>query len=440
MPLLRDSQGHATLGGLRLADIAARFDVRTPFYVYDVDSIVERAKALAEGYGDHPHHISYAVKANTAGRIVRRLAAIGVGADVVSGGELSVALGSGILPDSIVFSGVAKSNDELDAALHAGPRGILAIVAESVEELARIEARAKSVGRKARVSLRVKPGVVVDTHANIATGHDEAKFGIARGDVPGALAQAVKSPHLTLQGLSMHIGSQMTDTDDYDRAGAVLCDLAKTFRATGGALSYLDFGGGFGIDYGAGCPVSPADFARRTVAMVREHGLDDLRLLCEPGRSLVAPEGALVARVIQLKAGRSSSSSESGADGQPDGGWLFLDAGMNDLMRPALYQARHRIEPLQLPASLSENGQVAIRRVCGPVCESSDDFGSYEFPADFQAPALVVIRDAGAYGFTMASQYNGRALPDEVFLEGGRVAHVSRPATVDTWVKDRLAT
>jgi diaminopimelate decarboxylase len=438
MPLLRDAQGHATLGGLRLADLAARFDVRTPFYAYDVDGIVERAKALATGYGDHPHHISYAVKANTAGRIVRRLAAAGVGADVVSGGELAVALGSGISPDSIVFSGVAKSNDELDAALHAGSRGILAIVAESVEELARIEARAKTAGRPARMSLRVKPGVVVDTHANIATGHDEAKFGIARGDVAEALARAVKSPQLSLQGLSMHIGSQMTDTDDYDRAGAVLCELAKAFRSTGGSLSYLDFGGGFGIDYGDGCPVSPADFARRTVDMVRAHGLDDLRLLCEPGRSLVAPEGVLVARVIQLKAGRASSSS---SDNQPDGGWLFVDAGMNDLMRPALYQARHRIEPLVTPpGSLSENGQKAIRRVCGPVCESSDDFGSYEFPADFQAPALVVIRDAGAYGFTMASQYNGRALPDEVFLENGRVAHVSRPATVDSWVRDRLAT
>jgi diaminopimelate decarboxylase len=130
----------------------------------------------------------------------------------------------------------------------------------------------------------------------------------------------------------------------------------------------------------------------------------------------------------------------SSTDPERDGGWLFLDAGMNDLMRPALYQARHRIEPLTLSPSLSENGQKAIRRVCGPVCESSDDFGSYEFPADFQAPALVVIRDAGAYGFTMASQYNGRALPDEVFLENGRVAHVSRPATVDSWVRDRLAT
>lgn len=425
MPLLRDADGHATLGGLRLADIAARPDVRTPFYAYDVDGVVARAQALAAGYGDHPHHVSFAVKANTAGRILRRLAAVGIGADVVSGGELAVALASGIPADHIVFNGVAKTDAELDAAISAGKYGILAICAESVEEIERVAARAKTLGRSARISLRVKPGVVVDTHANIQTGHDEAKFGIARGDVPTALAKITQTPGLALQGLAMHIGSQMTDTDDYDRAGLVLCELAKAHLARGGSLSYLDFGGGFGIDYGAGCPVSPADFTSRTVTLLRAQGLGQLRLLSEPGRSLVATEGALVARVVQTKAGEHGAHT----------GWVFLDAGMNDLMRPALYQARHRIEPV-----LSKNGQPSVRRVCGPVCESSDDFGSYELPVDLTVGDLAVIRDAGAYGFTMASQYNGRALPDEVFVEGGAVTHVSRTATVESWVASRQAT
>lgn len=426
MPLLRDAEGHATLGDLRLVDIAARADVRTPFYAYDVDGVVARAEALAKGYGDHPHHVSFAVKANTAGRILRRLSAIGVGADVVSGGELAVALASGIPADHIVFNGVAKTDAELDAAISAGKEGILAICAESVEEIDRVAARAKALGRVARISLRVKPGVVVDTHANIQTGHDEAKFGIARGDVSGALAKVTASVHLSLQGLAMHIGSQMTDTDDYDRASLVLCELAKAHLANGGALAYLDFGGGFGIDYGSGCPVSPADFTSRTVASIRAQGLGSLRLLSEPGRSLVAAEGVLVARVVQTKAGGEG------------GGWVFLDAGMNDLMRPALYQARHRIEPLLVP--LSRNVQSSVRRVCGPVCESSDDFGSYDLPADLGVGELVVLRDAGAYGFTMASQYNGRALPDEVFIEGGAVTHVSRTATVDAWIAARVAT
>ena len=423
MPFLRDA-GHALLGGLRLADLAARDDVRTPFYAYDVDGIVARAEALSAGYGGHPHHISFAVKASTAGRILRRLAAIGVGADVVSGGELVVALGSGMAPDDIVFSGVAKTDDEIDRALAAGPRGILALSAESLEEIGRLEARAKIAGRVGRVSIRVKPGVVVDTHAHIATGHDEAKFGIARGDVPDALERISRSSHLALQGIAMHIGSQMTDTTDYDRAAHVLCDLASAFLASGRPLAYLDFGGGFGIDYGAGCPVSPADFASRTVALVKERGLGHLRLLAEPGRSLVASEGVLVTRVIQTKAG-------------DHGGWVFIDAGMNDLLRPALYQARHRIEPVALD-DRSEGTPSVTRRVCGPVCESSDDFGSYELPEI--TPSLLVIRDTGAYGFTMASQYNGRGLPDEVFVEGGEVTHVSRSASADTWAEGRLAT
>lgn len=429
MPLLRDAEGHATLGGLRLADIATRADVRTPFYAYDVDGVVANARALAAGYGAHPHHVSFAVKANTAGRILRRLAAIGVGADVVSGGELAVALASGIPADHIVFNGVAKTTGELDAAISAGDRGILAICVESVEEIDRVTARAAALGRTARVSLRVKPGVVVDTHANIQTGHDEAKFGIARGDVAAALAKVVGTAALSLQGLAMHIGSQMTDTNDYDRAGLVLCDLAKAHRANGGSLAYLDFGGGFGIDYGSGCPVSPADFTARTVELLHAQGLGDLKLLSEPGRALVAAEGALVARIVQTKAGAAQENP---------GGWVFVDAGMNDLMRPALYQARHRIEPLFAP--VSRDGQLSVRRVCGPVCESSDDFGSYALPRDLAIGELVVIRDAGAYGFTMASQYNGRALPDEVFVEGGAVTHVSRTASVESWIASRQAT
>jgi diaminopimelate decarboxylase len=416
-------KGRAALGGVLLDDVLTHAGVTTPCYVYDVDGIVERARALRDGFGSRESLVCFAVKANTAGRILRRLAQAGVGADVVSGGELTVALGAGIPAERIVWSGVAKRHDEIDQALTAGEQGILAIQIESVEEVARVAARAASLRRKARVSIRVNPSVQADTHAHIATGHDEAKFGVALADLPAALDRLDRTPDLQLTGLSMHVGSQMTTTDAFAQAGEVLCDVAAAVRDRGVTLSYIDFGGGYGIDYGDGCPASPAEFAQRAVEISARRGFGDLRLLCEPGRSLVASSGVLVARVLGEKRWNRPATV----------GWMLLDAGMNDLMRPALYGARHRIEPL-----LDDGSERGTYRVAGPVCESTDDFGTFELPIGLRGH--VVIRDAGAYGYTMANQYNGRSMPTEVFLEGGVVSAVSSGPSVADWARGRLAT
>jgi diaminopimelate decarboxylase len=405
------------LGGVPLAEVVDR--VGTPAYVYDLDAMAAEARALREGFGSTPHLVAYAMKANSAGAILRALAAEGCGAEVVSGAELAVALGVGIAADQILYSGVGKQASELDRAIGAGDRGIRAIQMESVEEIPRVDAIAQSAGRRARVSLRVNPGVEADTHAHVATGHDEAKFGVAREDLPAALDLVARSPNVELVGLSSHVGSQLTRTDEYVAAATVLLEIAAPLADR---LEFVDFGGGFGIDYGAGCPASPGDFARAAVALLASSKLAGKMLVTEPGRSLVAAHGVLCASVITTKDPASGARR-----------WVVIDAGMNDLIRPALYGARHRIEDLDAPAAASADARGW--RVVGPVCESSDDFGEHPFAS---APSRVVIRDAGAYGYTMAGEYNGRVMPAEVFLRGGRIEAVSRPREVEAWIAERI--
>jgi diaminopimelate decarboxylase len=415
--LTRDERG-AVLGGMALGEIFRSGEVGTPAYVYDLDAIAAEARALSAGFGDARHLVAYAVKANTAGPVVRALARAGCGAEVVSGGELAVALGSGVPADRILWSGVGKQGWEIDRAIGAGDRGILAIQIESVEEIARVSARAVALGRTARVSLRVNPGVEAHTHAYVATGHDEAKFGIARADLPAAWEAIDRAPHVVLVGLSAHVGSQLTSTDEYLAAASVLLALAEERHRARPTLELVDFGGGFGVDYGAGCAAAPADFARTASRLLAGSSLASLLLVVEPGRSLVAPHGVLCASVIGTKQGR-------------DRRWLMIDAGMNDLLRPALYAARHRIEPMEgAPAP-----DAPPWRVVGPVCESSDDFGEHPFATP---PAHVIVRDAGAYGYVMASEYNGRPLPAEVFVKDGLVAAVHFARSVDSWIADRL--
>jgi len=410
----RDAQGRLTISGALLQGVFEAAQVGTPAYVYDLDGLRSSAQALEAAFGAAPHLTAYAVKANTAGSIVRALAAAGTGADVVSGGELEVALGAGIPPRRIVMSGVAKTDAELDLALG---HDIFAVQVESVEELDRLAARARAVGRRARLGLRLKPGVEIDSHAHIATGHDAAKFGIALDDLPAAWQRVAAHPELEAVGLSSHIGSMQRTPEHYLAAAKVVCDVARARRAAGHTLEYIDFGGGFAVDYGDAPASEPAAFVSAALALKAEQGLADLTLVIEPGRSLVAPFGVLVARVVQTKAGKERS-------------WAMIDAGMNDLVRPALYGAKHRVELLASAPSTPE------WRVVGPVCESSDDFGSH--PLGPEPSGLVALRDAGAYGYVLASEYNGRALPAEVFVSGGRVAHVSPSPGRGAWVKRRL--
>jgi diaminopimelate decarboxylase len=425
LSLTRDAAGAllSDLGGVRLGDVVR--DVGTPAYVYDLDGVTQSAKALEDAFDGAPHLVAYAVKANTAGAIVEALASAGCGADVVSGAELRVALACGVPADAIVYSGVAKTDDEIDRSLACGERGIGAVQVESLEEIARVEARARAAGRKARVGVRINPSLdLADaTHAHIATGHDEAKFGVPRPDVVRAVEQVEASPHLELMGLTAHAGSQFVELGPYVEAVRVLFEIVRDLRAQGRCrtLAFVDSGGGFGIDYGDTPAIpSPGDFVRAARAEQRAFGLDDLALHVEPGRALVAAHGVLLARVIQAKVASSAR-------------WLMIDAGMNDLVRPALYQARHRIVPLdrEVPAD-------AIPwRVVGPVCESSDDFGEHLLPE--QPPEAVAILDAGAYGYTMASRYNGRQAPAEVFVRAGRVVGTVARGSVEDWVRERAS-
>jgi diaminopimelate decarboxylase len=416
MATKRDAAGQLMLGELLLGSI----DASTPFYIYDVDGIVAEAKAMHDAFENAPHLVAYAVKANSAGTIVRALAEADCGADVVSGAELEVGLACGIAPSKIVYSGVAKKDSEIDLAITCKNEGICAIQIESVEEILRVEARAAASGRRARVSLRFNPELdEIDTHAHISTGHDEAKFGVAAADIPRAVDAFRCSKHIDLIGLTTHVGSQFTTTDEYLRGARALFGLAREM-CTMHALrpQFLDVGGGFGVDYGAGCAVKPADFVRAARVAQRELGFGDIPLFIEPGRSLVAAHGVIVSSLIQSKVTATRR-------------WLMIDAGMNDLIRPALYQARHRIVDLDNPPSAN-----VAWRVVGPVCESSDDFGSHDLPEI--PPDRVAILDAGAYGFTMASQYNGRTLPGEIFVRGGKIIHVSEPSTRAAWIESRV--
>jgi diaminopimelate decarboxylase len=431
MPTTRDEAENLRLGGASLEALVREPAAGTPTYVYDLTAMAREARELRAAFDGTAHLVAYALKANSAGPIVRALFAEGCGADVVSGAELALALACGASPDRIFFSGVAKTDDELDRAIASGPRGIGAIQLESVEEIVRVESRAEAAGRVARVSIRVNPAVdlaVLDTHAHIATGHDEAKFGVAVGDVPRALSALGTATHTELVGFGVHVGSQFKETGAYVDAARTLFRLVGDLRAGGAdqarGLAFVDTGGGFGVDYGEGCGARPEDFVRGVRAEQRAAGLGDLALHVEPGRSLVAAHGVLVARVLQSKL-------SSFGDGAPSRRWLMIDAGMNDLLRPALYQARHRVVPLGPPG-----GPSVSYRVVGPVCESSDDFGLHSLPDP--PPAFVALLDAGAYGYTMASVYNGRPLPAEVFLEGGRVVSVRARGSVDRWVTERL--
>jgi diaminopimelate decarboxylase len=420
MATLRDSSsGELLLGGVRLVEVVER--AGTPAYVYDLDAMAAEARAIDGAFEQSPHLVCYAVKANSAGAVVRAIATQGCGADVVSGAELLLAQECGIPAGRIVYSGVAKTDDEIDRAIAAG---IGALQLESIEEAARVEARARAARVRARVSVRLNPGVDLDgaTHAHIATGHDRAKFGVPRSQVAEAVQRVEGSEHLHLVGMTTHVGSHFKSTAPYLDSARVLFGIVRGLRESGKAraIEYVNTGGGFGVAYDDGVVPPPADFVKATRRELGAHGLADLALYAEPGRALVAAHGVLLARVVQTKVSAA-------------GRWLMIDAGMNDLIRPALYQARHRIVPIdRVDPAL---GGQADWRVVGPVCESSDDFGEHSLPRD--APRGVAILDAGAYGYTMASLYNGRQLPAEVFLSGGSIVGLTPRLPVEGWVRER---
>lgn len=391
----RDGAGELRLGEVSLRAIAA--SVGTPTYVYHADVMRERYRALDAALAGVPHTICYAVKANSNLAVLQQFAALGSGADIVSVGELERALAAGIPAGRIVFSGVGKSRQELRQAVLAG---VGQVNVESIDELRLLGEVAGALGRRAAVGLRVNPDVTAETHPYIATGKHGIKFGIPADQVLAACRLVATAPHLTLTGIAVHLGSQLLSVRPYLEAlDRLLALLPAVQEASGGTVHSIGLGGGIGIRYTGEEPVvAPEAFAAAIVPAVRAAGM---RLHLEPGRCLVGSAGVLLTEVLYRK-------HAGGHD------FLIVDAGMNDLVRPSHYQAHHEIMPVLRPRA-----ETLVADVVGPICETGDFLAlERELPV-VEAGELLAILGAGAYGFTMSSQYNTRGRAAEVLVADG---------------------
>jgi diaminopimelate decarboxylase len=396
--------------GVPVPELVARWG--TPLYVYSRNGIRERYQALDAALADVPHLIAYSVKANGNMGVLRSLAELGAGADIVSGGELHRALAAGIPTERIVFSGVGKTLPELAAALAAG---IYAFNVESEGELCALAELAETMGTRAPIALRVNPDIHTPTpHAYTRTGHAATKFGIQADRARDLYAIAAKMPGISVRGIDVHIGSQILEVEPFVLALEAVLDMAHELRRDEELeLEFVDIGGGLGISYAGEERLSAEAFAAAVVPRVRDAGL---RLLVEPGRSIVGEAGILVTRVLYVKEGGGKR-------------FVITDAGMNDLLRPSHYAGWH-------VAELAENGHRPRGSVdiVGPICETGD-FLALDREMEIPRPGeLLVIHTVGAYGFSMASQYNQRPRPAEVLVDGTDARLVRRRETVEDLV------
>lgn len=391
--------GELYCDGVSLAEAAERHG--TPLYVYSRAHIEDAWAAYAGAFAPVPHLVHYALKANSARALLRLLVGLGAGADVVSGGELRAALAAGFAPEKIVFSGVGKTDAELALAVEVG----VGVNAESADEIERLARAAERADRRVRVALRVNPDIAIASHPYIATGLRQSKFGVPIEEAPRLLERAASRGGLEVVGVSCHIGSQIVDLGPVEAAVAAVAQLSRELLDAGLHLQSLDIGGGLGISYEGGVTPGPAQLADRVLPLVEGLGLE---LQLEPGRSLVAASGALLTRVLLLKTNLERR-------------FVVVDAAMNDLMRPALYDAHHRIEPVRAQA-----GPLEVCDVVGPVCESGDFLArGRELPRP-AAGDLLAVRDAGAYASSMASNYNLRPRAAEALAEAGELRLIRR--------------
>jgi diaminopimelate decarboxylase len=398
----------------RLAD-----DVGTPFYCYSTATLERHYKVLQEAFTGLDTLICYAIKANSNQAVIATLAHLGAGMDVVSEGELRRARAAGVPADRIIFAGVGKTRAEMAYALS---EGILGFNVESEPELEALSAVAAELGRTARIALRINPDVDAKTHAKISTGKAENKFGIPFRDALRLYAKASGLPGLKVSGIHMHIGSQITDLQPFRDAFTLMRELAVELRRAGYAIEHLDMGGGLGVPYRSGNDIPPSP--RAYAEVVRETVGDlGLRIALEPGRMIVANAGILVSRVIYSKEGRDKT-------------FAIVDAAMNDLVRPTLYEAEHEIWPVS-----EEVGRKppVVQDVVGPVCETGDYLALNRSLPPFAAGDLIAFMTAGAYGAAMSSTYNSRLLVPEVLVKGSEYAIVRpRPSYDDLIGLDRL--
>ncbi|PCI48902.1 MAG: diaminopimelate decarboxylase [Alphaproteobacteria bacterium] len=396
-------QGEMHVEDLSIGEIAAQ--VGTPFYCYSTETLIRHYNVFCQAFTGHDFLLCYSVKANSNQAIIKTLAAQGSGADVVSEGELLRALKAGIPAAKIVYSGVAKTEREMTFALK---QDIFQFNVESEPELHQLSRIAKAMGKEAAIAFRVNPDVDAKTHAKISTGKSENKFGIPWNRARKIYAEAAALPGIRLQGIDLHIGSQLTDLAPFAEAFRRMAILIGQLRADGHDISVLDLGGGLGIPYDreeVTKPPLPLEYGEMVKKILGHLGC---KIIIEPGRLLVGNAGILVSKVIYVKHGEGRK-------------FLIIDAAMNDLVRPSMYDAYHEIVPVR------ENGAVVLPYdVVGPVCETGDTFARARELPELKSGDLVVIRSAGAYGAVMSSTYNTRLLIPEVLVKGGDYA-IIRP-------------
>ena len=405
----RDGVLHAE--AVNLSALAER--VGTPFYCYSTATLERHYRVFTEAFAGEKVLVCYAMKANSNQSVLRTLAKLGAGADVVSLGELKRALAAGIPPNKILFSGVGKTEAELRAALAAN---ILCINIESEPELELLSKLAVETGRTARVSVRVNPDVDAGTHAKISTGKSENKFGVPLSQAREVYARAAKLPGIEVTGADVHIGSQITDLGRLETAFRLLAEFVQALRADGHAISHVDFGGGLGIPYYMDREAPPAPDAYAAMVKRVTHNLG-CTLMFEPGRMIVGNAGILVARVIYLKHGDAKN-------------FVIIDAAMNDLIRPTLYEAHHDI----LPVVKVVGARTILADVVGPVCESGDYLALDRILPEPKAGDLLAIMTAGAYGAVQSGTYNTRPLVPEVLVKGDQYAVVRPRVEVDALI------
>lgn len=391
-------------------------ELGTPCYVYSHATLVRHFRAYDHAFANIPHVIAFAMKANSNLAILRLMAKEGGGVDIVSGGELFRALKADVPASKIVFAGVGKASDEIRDALEAD---ILMFNVESPAELQAIQEVARSVGKKARVALRINPDIDPKTHPYISTGLKKSKFGIAADRAMQEFALAASLSHIEVVGVHAHIGSQLTEITPFIEALKKVVGLIETLKARGIGIRYLNIGGGLGITYSDEKPPLPHDLSNAILPLVRDLGLT---LVMEPGRVIVGNAGILVTKALYLKEGETKS-------------FIIVDAAMNDLIRPSLYGAYHDIRPLDESAGHRAKHQVDV---VGPVCESGDFLAKDRMLPAVKPGELMAVMSAGAYGFVMASNYNSRPRVPEALIKGDEIHVIRARETYDDLIKGEM--
>jgi diaminopimelate decarboxylase len=387
----------------------------TPLFVTSRQSLVHQYRLFEKAFAALPHFTCYSVKANFNLGVIAVLAEEGCGCDVNSGGELFRALKAGVKPEKIIMAGIGKTAEDIRYALLSG---VLMLKAESVSELSVIDRIAGELGTVARVALRINPNVTAETHPYITTGDSKEKFGIDEAELQEVFGLLKTLPHLRLAGLDMHIGSQIFDPEYYVAAAKKLLDVLESARSLGFDIEWFDMGGGFPVTYDPQKPATPiGNFAEKLIPMLAAAGV---KVIFEPGRFLTANASVILTRVLYRK--RNHAGKE----------FLIVDAGMTELIRPALYQSHHEV------LAVTRHDRAILADVVGPVCESSDFFARQRMVDEVREGELLAVLSAGAYAAVMSSNYNGRLRPAEVLVDGSSVRLIRRRETFDQLVQNEL--